>query len=97
MRALLLPLLLIPLMPVKAEEADVQCPGQNTMEMRWCASQQWDESNQALKEQLTPKQSWRNGKQQLRRSVLPPMPLTDKEPSIPRWSLDAMTDSTESY
>ena len=55
MRALLLPLLLIPLMPVKAEEADVQCPGQNTMEMRWCASQQWDESNQALKEQLTPR------------------------------------------
>lgn len=54
MRALLLPLLLIPLMPVKAEEADVQCPGQNTVEMRWCAAQQWDESNQALKEHLTP-------------------------------------------
>ena len=52
MRALLLPLLLIPLMPVKAEEADVQCPGQNTVEMRLCASQRWEESNQALEEQL---------------------------------------------
>ena len=66
MRALLLPLLLIPLMPVKAEEADVQCPGQNTMEMRWCASQQWDESNQALKEQLTPTilEKWKTATQE---------------------------------
>ena len=53
MRALLLPLLLLPLMPAKAEEPDIQCPGLNTIEMRWCASKSLEESNQALKEQLS--------------------------------------------
>ena len=53
MRALLLPLLLLPLMPAKAEEPDIQCPGLNTIEMRWCASKSWEESNQAHKEQLS--------------------------------------------
>ena len=52
MRTLLLPLLLLPLMPAKAEEPNIQCPGLNTIEMRWCASKSWEESNQALKEQL---------------------------------------------
>ena len=41
-------------MPAKAEQPDIQCPGQNTVEMRWCASQKWEESNQALKRQLEP-------------------------------------------
>ena len=54
MKALLL-LLLLPLVPVKAEQPDIQCPGQNTVEMRFCASQKWEESNQALREQLEPK------------------------------------------
>ena len=54
MKALLL-LLLLPLMPVKAEQPDIQCPGQNTVEMRFCASQKWEESNQALREQLEPR------------------------------------------
>ena len=53
MRALLL-LLFFPLVPVHAEEPEIQCPGENTIEMRWCASQRWEESNQALKEQLEP-------------------------------------------
>ena len=52
MRTLLLPLLLMPLMPVKGAEPEIQCPGQNTVEMRFCASQRWEESNQALMEQL---------------------------------------------
>ena len=52
MRTLLLPLLLLPLMQVKAEEPDIQCPGLTTYEMRFCASQSLDQSNQALKEQL---------------------------------------------
>ena len=52
MRAVLLPLLLLPLMPVKAAEPKIQCPGENTIEMRWCTSQRWEESNQALEEQL---------------------------------------------
>ena len=51
MRGLFL-LLLLPVMPVKAQEAEIQCPGLTTCEMRFCASQRWEESNQALKEQL---------------------------------------------
>ena len=51
MKALLL-LLLLPLMPVKAGEPEIQCPGLTTYEMRFCASQSWGQSNQALKEQL---------------------------------------------
>ena len=51
MKALLL-LLLLPLMPVKAGEPEIQCPGMTTYEMRFCASQSWEQSNQALKEQL---------------------------------------------
>ena len=52
MRTLLLPLLLLPLMQVKAAEPEIQCPGLTTYEMRFCASQSLDQSNQALKEQL---------------------------------------------
>ena len=55
MKQALVILLLLPLMPVKAEQPNIQCPGQNTVEMRFCASQSLGESNQALKEQLTPK------------------------------------------
>ena len=54
MQALLL-LLLLPLMPAKAEEPEIDCEGRNgvtTYEARFCASQKWEESNQALKEQL---------------------------------------------
>ena len=51
MRTLLL-LLLLPLMPAKAEEREIQCPGLTTYEMRFCASQSWERSNQALKDQL---------------------------------------------
>ena len=50
----LLLLLLVPLMPAKAEEPEIQCPGLTTYEMRFCASQSLDQSNQALKEQLPP-------------------------------------------
>ena len=49
---ILLLLLFFPLVPAKAEEPEIQCPGENTIEMRFCASQKWEESNQALKEQL---------------------------------------------
>ena len=51
MRALLL-LLFFPLVQVQAREPEIQCPGENTIEMRFCASQRWEESNQALMEQL---------------------------------------------
>ena len=53
MKTLLL-LLLLALMPAKAEQLDIQCPGLNTAEMRWCASQKWNESHQSLEKQLEP-------------------------------------------
>ena len=49
---ILLLLLFLPLVQVQAREPEIQCPGENTIEMRVCASQKWEESNQALKEQL---------------------------------------------
>ena len=53
MRALLL-LMLMPLIPAKAEHPDIKCPGNNTVEMRWCASKSLDESKAALKKKLSP-------------------------------------------
>ena len=53
MKVLLL-LLLLPLMPAKVEQLDIQCPGANTVEIRWCASQQWKESKRDLQEKLLP-------------------------------------------
>ena len=52
MSKLLFLFLLLPLMPVKAEELNIQCPGLTTPEMRFCASQSLEKSNQALQEQL---------------------------------------------
>ena len=49
-----LPFLLLPILPAKAEQPSIQFPGQNTLEMRFCASQKWEESTQALREQLEP-------------------------------------------
>ena len=46
-------MLLFPLMPLKAQEPDIQCPGMNTIEMRWCASKARNESREALKEKLS--------------------------------------------
>ena len=48
-------------MPVGAQEPDIQCPGMNTIEMRWCASISLEESDQSLKQQLPPKtfENWR--------------------------------------
>ena len=53
MKGLLL-LLLLAVIPVKAEQPDIQCPGQNTIEMRWCASKSLDESKAALEKKLSP-------------------------------------------
>ena len=54
MRALLLLMLLLPVMPAKAEQPDIKCPGNNTVEMRWCASKRLDESKAALEKKLSP-------------------------------------------
>ena len=90
MRTLLL-LLLLPLMPAKAEEREIQCPGLTTYEMRFCASQSWEKSKQALKEQLEPRtlDKWKAATQE---ACAAAMPHTDKERFIHRWSLVAMTD-----
>ena len=53
MRALLL-LTLLTLMPAKAEQPDIKCPRNNTVEMRWCASKSLEESNTALEKKLAP-------------------------------------------
>ena len=61
MKRLLLVSLLFPLMPVGAQEPDIQCPGINTIEMRWCASKSFEESDQSLRQQLPPAifEKWR--------------------------------------
>ena len=41
-------------MPAKAEQPDIKCPGNNTVEMRLCASKSLDESKAALKKKLSP-------------------------------------------
>ena len=60
MRALLL-LMLLPLMPAKAGQPDIKCPGNNTVEMRWCTSKSLDESKAALEKKLSPEtlKQWR--------------------------------------
>ena len=52
MKALLL-MLLLPVMPAKAEQPDIKCPGINTVEMRCCASKSLDESRAALEKKLS--------------------------------------------
>ena len=46
---------------------ELSCPGQTTVEMRWCASQKLEESNQALKEKLSPEtlKIWRQATQKV--------------------------------
>ena len=51
-RLLFLPVL-FSVIPVGAQEPDIQCPGKNTIEMRWCASKARNESREALKEKLS--------------------------------------------
>ena len=67
MKRLLLSLLLLPAMPAGADPAQIQCPGKNTLAMRWCASKQWEESSEALLEKLSPDvlESWNNTTQKV--------------------------------
>ncbi len=66
MKALLL-MLLLPVMPAKAEQPDIKCPGNNTVEMRWCASKSLDESKAALEKKLSPEtmKQWREATMQV--------------------------------
>ena len=65
-KAVLLLLFLSPT-PVRAEEPEIQCPGLSTYEMRFCASQSLDQSNQALQEQLPAKtlEKWKAATQEV--------------------------------
>ena len=67
MMRLLLSVLLLSAMPAGADPAQIQCPGQNTIEMRWCASKQWEESNSAVQDKLPPEAmvSWNKAKHQV--------------------------------
>ena len=65
MKRLLLSVLLVSAIPAGADPAQIHCPGQNTIEMRWCASKQWEESTEALQEKLSPKalETWKRATQ----------------------------------
>ena len=54
MRLFLPFLLLLTVLPAKAEQVEINCPGLTTVEMRFCVSQKWEESSQALKKRLSP-------------------------------------------
>ena len=43
-RLLLLGALLVPVPAAHAQEPKVQCPGENTVEMRYCAGLSWEQS-----------------------------------------------------
>ena len=52
MKALPLLLMLMPVMPAKAVQPIIKCPGDTTPEMRWCASKRKQVSNAALQKEL---------------------------------------------
>ena len=60
-------LLLLTALPATAERDAIICPGLTTYEMRFCASQKWEESSQALKKQLSPAtmNKWRAATQEV--------------------------------
>jgi hypothetical protein len=37
---------------IHAQEPKIQCPGENTMEMRYCAGLSWEQSTDQLKQKL---------------------------------------------
>ena len=51
-RLLLLGVLLLPLPAAKAQEPKIQCPGENTVEMRYCAEKSWEQSDAQLRQKV---------------------------------------------
>ena len=51
-RLLLLGALLVPVPAAHAQEPKVQCPGENTVEMRYCAGLSWEQSTEQLKRKI---------------------------------------------
>jgi len=38
--------------PIHAQKPQIQCPGENTVEMRYCAGVSWEQSTDQLKRKL---------------------------------------------
>lgn len=53
MRILLVSLLLLPSSPGKTMAQTIQCPGENTVEMRYCAEQSWQKSDLQLRRKIS--------------------------------------------
>ena len=51
-RLLLLGVLLLTLPAAKAQEPKIQCPGENTVEMRYCAEKSWVQSDAQLRQKV---------------------------------------------
>jgi hypothetical protein len=49
---LLLGALMLPLSSAHAQAQKIKCPGENTVEMRYCAGQSWERSTDQLKQKL---------------------------------------------
>ena len=59
-RLILLGALLLALPPALGKESKIKCPGENTVEMRYCADLSWGQSNDQLKRKVSRKilQQW---------------------------------------
>jgi hypothetical protein len=53
MKRLLLALLLLPISPGQAKTPAIRCPGDNTVEMRYCAEQSWQQSDNQLRRKIS--------------------------------------------
>ena len=51
-RLLLLGVLLVVIPAAHAQEPKIQCPGENTVEMRYCAGLSWEQSTEQLKRKI---------------------------------------------
>jgi len=49
---LLIGVLLLPVSAAQAKPPEIQCPGSNTVEMRYCAGQLWEQSTKQLRQKL---------------------------------------------
>ena len=49
---LLIGVLLLPVSAAEAKPPQIQCPGSNTVEMRYCAGQLWEQSTKQLLQKL---------------------------------------------
>jgi hypothetical protein len=60
-RLLLLGVLVLAASPASAKPPTINCPGENTVEMRYCASSSWEQSNAQLRSKVSKRllQQWK--------------------------------------